>query len=841
MSFQKKVLQECTKMLLEIENGDNPHKPVDAAQFESILEERYKVYQRRKRSKNEVFYELHDWVASCCITAEHKSDKPFLFDKTKLSFTIMCSNCDTNQEPMINRVQFEKWATKLYPLATKQNYQRVFLALASDASNNDAADLKLTSTASESGLEEESAGSARKGSFGRLRQRLNGGKPSRSMSSLKDANANKQEKSIYGGISMQKFCGYVKELEANFNIEQNECQGIKDSLEQQKECQDFAGHERILYHIRGVSDMTGLPPYYGFVILTDYHLVFQGTALTTRTTCIKLSDVSLGIERTKIGGFLKRDTALKVQCDQGTFTWNVVNIKNTRRDQLYWSIITMQHAHQLAENCGDILTELMKHEQRERGNASPITDELLMKIKRKIIVEAAEDVLRQNAIQNHLENKEKFDAVPFVRYATQKEKEEYIKHIRDELQDMELRHIGSNDGVISSMFKGIMYGGSHSKHMEEKKMDECIDPEEQMKLKKYKILRSEFERENKMKKLDRVAQEKREEFDLRDFYKYIKILRIEFEPLIFLHRMYKCIVGWRNAGLSMTVFLVLEFVAYMNWVHYLPAILLLLNGLLLISCRRDMEYTMQCFDAALVYAGFDPDDFEQETMAAEHYASQKVSEKIKKKQSGEKKNKWNLMQKYRLYKYNYYKSTFVMGFQQKKLADLSVFLGRIRTIYKWDKQDQSQIFCLLSLFLGIFLWIAPLKYVFALCVFGLMFKESPFRSEHAKKKKGIVDRFIYSIPPDIPDVDDSDSDTDSEEDDDDEEEQSEPNTDANHSDDSLPSSAKKRKMKKKKRKEKRQKEKEKDSKKTSDGAGNAGFKSSTDDATDTDKDSNVES
>ena len=52
---------------------------------------------------------------------------------------------------------------------------------------------------------------------------------------------------------------------------------IKESLETAKECieRDFSGHERILYHIRGAADMTGLPPYYGFVILTDYHLIFK--------------------------------------------------------------------------------------------------------------------------------------------------------------------------------------------------------------------------------------------------------------------------------------------------------------------------------------------------------------------------------------------------------------------------------------------------------------------------------------------------------------------------------------------------------------------------------------
>ena len=177
----------------------------------------------------------------------------------------------------------------------------------------------------------------------------------------KEMNNNIQQemnKSIYGGITMARFCGYVKALEQELSIEQRECQGMESLV---------GGHERILYHIRGVSDMTGLPPYYGFVILTDYHLIFQGyvfgdcsplkcalkrshceyppsftvyfrTALTTRTTVIKLNDERLEVEKAKIGGFLKRDTALKICSEQGTFSWNVVNIKSVRRDELFWSI-----------------------------------------------------------------------------------------------------------------------------------------------------------------------------------------------------------------------------------------------------------------------------------------------------------------------------------------------------------------------------------------------------------------------------------------------------------------------------------------------------------------------
>ena len=447
---------------------------------------------------------------------------------------------------------------------------------------------------------------------------------------------------------------------------------------------------------------------------------------------------------------LKRDTALRIQCAQGTFTWNVVKIKSDRRDQLYWSIWTMIRAHELAENAAAILDELQQSNDDARGK-----EELLMKIKRKIIVEAADDVLRQNSLQNILDAKDgKFDTVPFVRYATLKEKKEYVKQIRDELLRFEMKTMASNS-VISSIYEGIM---GRAGQVEEAKL-EYIDPDEEVKLRKYNSLKKDFEREHKLKTLDKIKQEQRVDFDLREFFKYLKILKIELEPLMFFYRMYKLIVGWRNPGLSMVVFIVLELVAYFDFVHYIPAILLIANGVLLVSFKRDMDYTLSCFDQVLSYAGFDPEDFEQENLAAEIYANQKISGKI---DENKKKDKWSIMHRIKVARYEYYKNTFKMGFEQKKLADLSVFLGRFRTIYKWEQEEKSQIFCLLNIFLGILLWIAPLRYVFAICVFGLMFKHSPFKREK-KEKKGMVDRYLESIPPDIPDVD-SDSDSGNDED-----------------------------------------------------------------------------
>ena len=118
------MLKQCTRILHEIENEANPEQPVSAEQFEQSLLERYQLYKERKLAQHKDVLPWHEFVALSSITADRHSEKPFLFENTKLSFTIMCSQSDAAAEPTVNLKQFEKWAIKLYPLATAQNYKR---------------------------------------------------------------------------------------------------------------------------------------------------------------------------------------------------------------------------------------------------------------------------------------------------------------------------------------------------------------------------------------------------------------------------------------------------------------------------------------------------------------------------------------------------------------------------------------------------------------------------------------------------------------------------------------------------------------------------------------------
>ena len=83
----------------------------------------------QRQQKEVLLRPWHEFVALSSIAANRRSirAKPFLFENTKLSFTIMCSHCDAASEPTVNLKQFEKWAVKLYPLATAQNYKRFSL------------------------------------------------------------------------------------------------------------------------------------------------------------------------------------------------------------------------------------------------------------------------------------------------------------------------------------------------------------------------------------------------------------------------------------------------------------------------------------------------------------------------------------------------------------------------------------------------------------------------------------------------------------------------------------------------------------------------------------------
>lgn len=251
-------------------------------------------------------------------------------------------------------------------------------------------------------------------------------------------------------------------------------------------------------------------------------------------------------------------------------------------------------------------------------------------------------------------------------------------------------------------------------------------------MRKYAALKSDFERENRAKKLEAVTTDERVDFDIMQFLKCLKVLRVEFEPAVYLHRLYKCIIQWKNPGLSMLVIVTLLLVAYFDVVHHIPALLLIANGLLLVSCRRDLEGTLLALDRMLAYAGFDSDDFEQEKLAAEKYANRKYG-KIESEKGGD---GIGLLGRLKAARHQFSMTRFSMGFHQKKLVDLSVFLGRFRTIYKWDLEEKSQIFCLLSLGLGTALLWLPLRLVFSVCVLGLFFKHNPWRAERDRTSKG---------------------------------------------------------------------------------------------------------
>merc|ERR1712130_618532 len=97
------------------------------------------------------------------------------------------------------------------------------------------------------------------------------------------------------------------------------------------------------------------------------------------------------------------------------------------------------------------------------GKEVAMDEEMVINLKRRIIVEAAEDVLRQNALQSPLSNDQKnpFDAVPFVRYGTATQKRDYVLCIKRELVAIE-EQLGqrASGGVIGSLFTGIgLIGG----------------------------------------------------------------------------------------------------------------------------------------------------------------------------------------------------------------------------------------------------------------------------------------------------------------------------------------------------------------------------------------------
>lgn len=517
---------------------------------------------------------------------------------------------------------------------------------------------------------------------------------------------------------MDMFCTYVNELQINFEIEMNECPTIKSTL-----VNYMSDKERILYYIKGVSDMTSVPPFFGFVVLTDYHLIFHGSALVTRTTSIDLTEVNISIVRTKIGGFFQRDTALKIN---DTWVWNIANINCKRRDELFWNIQTMLNAHELSS--------MVNEENNELKN----------KIKRKIIREASDDILRQNALKSMVMSEES-DAIPYLLYANINQKMEYISEIRNAFKIIEKEHSSAN--VLSSLWM------TFTDHQLNESKEHNLDPIQELHNIEYEIIGEEIEYRGQ----ERIY----EEFDVKEFYKWIKILRIEFEPLIIGIRFYKSIVQWKNPGLTLVIVILLIFISYMDWIYLIPGTVLICNALLMIAFKCDQPSMVSVIDRALTYAGYNIND-DEEREDIEQYLERKFGEQ-------KKEERFQIIKKIKIMRRKLAGAKFSLGIHQKKLKRLGILLGKCRALYLWNIRniDQSQLVCVLSFMIGILLCFISMRAIFVIIVCGVFFKYSPFRNSKRRKYRmvdhdGPIDHFFNSVEPDLPEVDDDDDSSDCE-------------------------------------------------------------------------------
>ncbi|ETO18254.1 hypothetical protein RFI_19023 [Reticulomyxa filosa] len=236
----------------------------------------------------------------------------------------------------------------------------------------------------------------------------------------------------------------------------------------------------------------------------------------------------------------------------------------------------------------------------------------------------------------------------------------------------------------------------------------------------------------------------------------------------------------------------------MDWVGNIPGFLLILNSLFMVALKTDREKVNETFESMLRYAGYEQLQLKQKQEKLrrqayhqkKYFADPSIKEAMEKqlnnsndvdKDSGESSG---IFAKFHKLKAGYTQTKIKLSEIQTRLGDAKIKLGKMRSIYKWNIQEQSKIVCVASCIVGLCLYFIPLRWTFVaagfiylfiffpqkknkqLCLFciklvcGVFWKHSPFNAKN-KDKRSPIDIFIDSIPADIPDVEDEEKEKDS--------------------------------------------------------------------------------
>ena len=240
---------------------------------------------------------------------------------------------------------------------------------------------------------------------------------------------------------------------------------------------------------------------------------------------------------------------------------------------------------------------------------------------------------------------------------------------------------------------------------------------------------------------------KEKKFNQEELKIITKIIRAELEPILSIITIMINIIKWNNIPISLITLVILLFIAYKNYVFYLPGMILIVLSL----CMLNYKFKLNVLISILAYLEYMTDPAIKNDITNDDNDSK--SNKMDDQNSDDNIKRWQLIKRAKKVKKKIKKVKTSLGSIQYFLWEISIQFGKLRSIYFFKANQTSINICYGLLIFGLLLLFIPFRIIYTLIVLLVFFINNPLRNKPKIPK--IIQKIkteMGSIAPDIPSI-----------------------------------------------------------------------------------------
>ena len=232
---------------------------------------------------------------------------------------------------------------------------------------------------------------------------------------------------------------------------------------------------------------------------------------------------------------------------------------------------------------------------------------------------------------------------------------------------------------------------------------------------------------------------KDKKFNKKELSIILRVIKLELQPIIYLLLFIKGVLIWNNTAVTIIIFIILLYFAYINIVKYLFGLSFLIIALLMLGMKTNRDNTI--FTLALLVGlvtNIDADDDDNDDNKYYDEKENKIQEKDLKR--------WQLFKKARRIKQKIQKKFIQLGGFQYLLYQISIYIGKLRAVYFYKNEKFGKLLCILYTVIGLFCIALPLRFNYVIITL-ILFLAKPGLS--FLRKKGQKGKFVKNIKAEI--------------------------------------------------------------------------------------------